>query len=255
MEGLLTDRVAVVTGASSGIGRAIGQRFAEHGADVVVADIRESPREGGTPTHEVIEAETTAQATFVECDVSSVDDIESALDAAAAFGGVDVLVNNAGIFRAEEFLDVTPSAYEQLLAVNVRGAFFGSQRAAARMIGNGGGSIINVSSIAGILGNGGYVSYSTSKGALRLLTYSLAHRLGPESIRVNAIHPGGIETAMLADANLGPEGTDAFVEQIPQRRLGEPDDIAGAALFLASDLASYVNGESLVVDGGYTYTG
>ncbi|UPV76942.1 SDR family oxidoreductase (plasmid) [Halorussus limi] len=255
MGDLLTDRVAVVTGGSSGIGRSIARAFAEHGADVVVADVRETPREGGAPTHELLEDETDANAAFVECDVTDVEDIESAMSAADEFGGIDVMVNNAGIFRLEEFLDVTPGEYDRLMDVNVKGMFFGAQRAAARMLEHDGGSIINVSSIAGIVGNGRYVTYCTSKGAVRLLTYALAHSLGPEGIRVNAIHPGGVETAMSEDANLGPEATEAFVEMIPQRRMGQPEDIAGAALFLASDLASYVTGESLVVDGGYTYTG
>lgn len=255
MADLLPEKTAVVTGASSGIGRAIARTFSENGADVVVADVREEPREGGTPTHELIEDETDASATYIECDVASADDLGTAFDAADEFGGVDVLVNNAGVFRPEEFLEVTPDEYEQLMDVNAKGAFFGSQLAARRMIENGGGCIVNVSSIAGLLGNGSYVSYCVSKGALRMLTYALAHRLGPEGIRVNVIHPGGVETAMMEDAHMGPEALERFTHAIPSRRIGEPDDIAGAALFLASDLSSYVNGESLVVDGGYTNTG
>jgi NAD(P)-dependent dehydrogenase (short-subunit alcohol dehydrogenase family) len=255
MTNLLSEKTAVVTGASSGIGRSIARTFAENGADVVVGDVRDEPREGGTATHELIERETDVSATYVECDVSKGDDLEAMIDEADQFGGVDVLVNNAGIFRPEEYLGVTPDDYEELMDVNVKGPFFGSQLAAERMIENDGGCIINVSSIAGLVGNGGYVTYCVSKGALRLLTYALAHRLGPEGIRVNVIHPGGVETAMMEDAHMGPEALNQFVQAIPSRRIGEPDDIAGAALFLASDLASYVNGESLVVDGGYTYTG
>ncbi|ADB63046.1 short-chain dehydrogenase/reductase SDR (plasmid) [Haloterrigena turkmenica DSM 5511] len=255
MPDLLAEQTAIVTGASSGIGRSIARTFAEHGADVVVADVREEPREGGTPTHELITDETEATATYVDCDVSSVDDLEATLDEAEQFGGVDVLVNNAGIFHAEEFLEVAADQYEQLMSVNVRGAFFGTQLAAQRMIENGGGRVINVSSIAGLVGNGSYVAYCVSKGAVRLLTYATAHRLGPDGIRVNAIHPGGIETAMMEDAHMGPEALKQFTQAIPSRRIGDPEDIAGAALFLASDLSSYVNGESLVVDGGYTHTG
>ncbi|AEH39341.1 3-oxoacyl-(acyl-carrier-protein) reductase (plasmid) [Halopiger xanaduensis SH-6] len=229
--------------------------FAEHGADVVVADVREKPREGGTHTHELISDETEATATYVACDVSSVDDLEATLDDAERFGGVDELVNNAGIFRAEEFLEVTGDQYEQLMGVNVKGTFFGTQLAAQRMIESGSGRTINVSSIAGFVGNGSYVAYCVSKGAIRLLTYAAAHRLGPDGIRVNAIHPGGIETAMMEDAHMGPEALEQFTRAIPSRRIGNPEDIAGAALFLASDLSSYVNGESLVVDGGYTHSG
>lgn len=255
MADLLSEKTAVVTGASSGIGRAIAHAFAENGADVVIADVREDPREGGRPTYELIEEETDQSVTYVECDVTSVEDLEAMIDAANPFGGVDVLVNNAGVFRPEEFLEVAPDEYEQIMNVNVKGAFFSSQLAAEHMIENDGGCIINVSSIAGILGNGSYVTYCVSKGALRTLTYALAHRLGPEGVRVNAIHPGGVETAMMEDAHMGPDALEQFTRAIPSRRIGEPDDIAGAALFLASELSSYVNGESLVVDGGYTYTG
>jgi len=169
-----------VTGASSGIGRSIARTFAENSADVVVGDVRDEPREGGTATHELIERETDVSATYVECDVSKGDDLEAMIDEADQFGGVDVLVNNAGIFRPEEYLGVTPDDYEELMDVNVKGPFFGSQLAAERMIENDGGCIINVSSIAGLVGNGGYVTYCVSKGALRLLAYALAHRLGPE---------------------------------------------------------------------------
>lgn len=254
MEPLLPEKTAVVTGASSGIGRAIALAFADEGANVVVADVREDPREGGQPTHEHITDETDAQATYVECDVTDVEAIETAMDAADDLGGVDVLVNNAGIFRPESFLDVTPEEYDHLMDVNVKGAFFMSQRAARRMVESGGGSIVNVSSIAGIQGDGGYVTYCTSKGAVRLLTYALADALGPEGIRVNAIHPGAIETAMFDDAGMTDEALEGFAAANPSRRVGQPKDIANAALFLASDMGSYVNGESLVVDGGDTAT-
>jgi NAD(P)-dependent dehydrogenase (short-subunit alcohol dehydrogenase family) len=157
MTNLLSEKTAVVTGASSGIGRSIAQTFAEHGADVVVADVREEPREGGTPTHELIERDTDASAAYVSCDVSSLEDLKAMIDESDRFGGVDVLVNNAGIFRPEEYLEVTLDDYEQLMDVNVKGPFFGSQLAAERMIETDGGCIINVSSIAGLVGNGGYV--------------------------------------------------------------------------------------------------
>lgn len=257
MDELLGDQVAVVTGGSSGIGRAICRRFAEHGADVVVADIQAGPREGGTPTHELIEAETDRAAVFVECDVSETADLAAAMDAADEFGGVSVMVNNAGIFRGADFLDVSEADYDRLMDVNVKGTFFGAQAAARRMVENGGGSIVNLSSVAGITGSGEYATYCTSKGAVRLLTYALADALGPRGVRVNVIHPGLIETAMTTDdvPLVGTEAGEAFVEQVPSRRAGDTGDIADAALYLASDLADYVNGESLVVDGGLTNTG
>lgn len=256
-EGLLSGKTAVITGAMSGNGRAIARVFAEHGADVVVADVREQPREATVPTHELIEAETDARATYVECDVTHKDDLEAAMDAADEFGGVDVMVNNAGIFRDEEFLSVSEAEFDQLMDINVKGVFFGTQVAADRMQDDGGGSVINLSSVAGLTGTGEYVSYCTSKGAIRLLTYSTADAVGPDGIRVNAIHPGVIETAMTTEdvPIVGTEEGDAYLETIPSRRFGEPEDVADAALFLASDLSSYVNGESLVVDGGMTNSG
>lgn len=250
---LLEGKVSVITGGSSGIGRGIALAFADHGADVIVADVREEPKGDGTPTHEKIESETDRRAAFVECDVSNVDDLEAAMDVADELGGVDVMVNNAGIWRPEEFLEVTEAEYRQIMDVNAKGTYFGSQAAAKRMVDDGGGSIINLSSINGIFGNGGHPTYTVSKGGIRLLTYSLAHGLGDAGIRVNAIHPGAIKT------EIGPAGQETSEEQIeqlrrmiPLGRQGQPEDVAGVAVFLASDLAGYVTGASVVVDGGWT---
>ena len=251
---LLEDTVSVVTGGSSGIGRGIALEFASRGADVVVADIQAEPKEGGAPTHEKIEDETDRRAAFLECDVSQVGDLEAAMDVASELGGVDAMVNNAGIWRPEEFLEMSESAYDQLMDINLKGVYFGSQVAARRMVEAGdGGCIINLSSINGIYGNGGHPTYAASKAGVRVLTYSLAHGLGEEDIRVNAIHPGAIDTA------IGPEEFEQSDEQqaqleamIPLGRQGQPEDVARAAVFLASDLAAYVSGASLLVDGGWT---
>jgi len=254
---MLNGQTAVVTGGSSGNGRAICKAFAREGADVVVADIQSEPREGGTPTHEWVPAETDADATYVECDVTNMDDLEAAMDAAEEFGGVTSMVNNAGIFRGEEFTEVTEDEFDQLMDVNVKGVFFGAQAAAKRMLDHGnGGTIVNISSVAGLQGSADFVTYCTSKGAVRLLTYSLAAKLGPDGIRANAIHPGLIETTMTTDdvAIFGTEAEEGYVQTIPSRRAGQPEDVADAALYLASDLSGYVNGESLVVDGGMANT-
>jgi len=256
MSTLLKDNVAVITGGSSGNGRAIARRFASEGADIVIADIQESPREGGDPTHELIEAETEARATFVECDVTNVDDLEAAVEAAEEFGGVTVMVNNAGIFHSEEFLEVDEDAFDRMMDINVKGVYFGAQAAAKRMVEAGGGRIINISSVAGLEGSGEFITYCGTKGAVRLLTYAMAARLGPDGVRVNAIHPGLIETTMTTEDYpiMGTNAEEDFLQSIPSRRAGQPEDVADTALYLASDLSDYVNGESLIVDGGMTNT-
>src|SRR6056297_2654912 len=164
----LTDSTALVTGASSGIGRAIALRFAEEGADVVVADIREDPREGGEPTHERIDAETDRRGEFVETDVSQIGDIETAVEAATdAFGGLDVMVNNAGVFRADQPVEtVEAEDYDWLMDINLRGVYFGSKLAADAMRDDGGGSILNLSSVAGLVGYPNASTYCASKGGI-----------------------------------------------------------------------------------------
>lgn len=257
MAGLLGGKTAVVTGGSSGIGRAICLRFAEEGANVVVADVRDSPREGGEPTHELAAAEGVS-ATFVECDVTDAAQVGAAVDAADEFGGIDVMVNNAGIYRVGSFVDVSEDEYDTLMDVNAKGVFLGSQAAARKMVEQGrGGSIINMSSVAGITGSPNNTAYCTSKGGVRLLTYAIAADLGPEGIRANAIHPGLIETTMTKEdiEIFGTEMEAGYVQTIPLRRPGQPVDIANTALYLASDLSSYVTGESIIVDGGMTYAG
>ena len=257
---LLDGKTAVVTGAASGFGRSISRTFARNGADVIVADIRTEPREGGQPTHELIRAETDQQAYYVECDVTSTDDLAVAVEAAEELGGIDIMVNNAGLFRTEDFLAVTEAEYDQMMDVNVKGVFFGAQAAAREMVDNGGGTIINMSSAAGYSGAGGFPTYCTSKGAVRLLTYALADRFGSNGIRVNSINPGFAKTQMMAESGLGKGIRGRIQDQVlrrmtPQRRYAETQEIANVALFLASDLSSFVNGESILVDGGLTNTG
>ncbi|WP_435181377.1 SDR family oxidoreductase [Halorussus sp. AFM4] len=256
-EDMLADEVAIVTGGASGNGREIALTFAEEGADVVIADLDETPREGGTPTHERIREETDSDAEYVECDVSSISDLAEMVDAAEKFGGVTILVNNAGITESRSFLETTEEQYDTMLDVNLKGAFFGAQAAAKSMVeSDRDGSIINISSTSGIYGRPDGVAYCASKGGVKLMTYALAASLAPD-IRVNAIHPDVTETEMTKtdlDIIESPSGKEYVEQDILLQRTGKPEDVADAALYLASDMASFVTGHSLVVDGGVTAT-
>jgi len=255
----LSEDVAVVTGGASGIGREISLALAEHGADVVVADVQSEPKDGGTPTHEHITDEIGETSEYVECDVSDPSDLEVAVDAAEALGGVTVMVNNAGISRSDDFLDISEAQFDRMMEINAKGVFFGSQTAAQRMVdADRAGSIVNIASISGVTGRATGAHYCATKGAVRLMTYAMAAALGPHGIRANAVCPGLIDTP-LTRQDLGAVGEDAAAAQAyeattPLRRVGQPQDIADAVLYLASPLSGYVNGESIIVDGGATNT-
>jgi len=245
--GLLPGTVAVITGAASGIGRATAQAFAAHGAEaVVVADVRNEPREGGRATVDVVQ-DAGATAQFVQTDVTQPADLTRTVAVAESLGGLTAMVNCAGIFRREDFFDVTEESYDQMLAVNVRGTFFGCQ-AAAKAMQQRGGSIVNLASVASYRGSLGHATYHASKGAVQALTYALARDLAQFGIRVNAVHPGAVDTSMLrVDDPVLPEidASTAF----PLGRPASATDVANAIVYLASDLADYVSGASLTVDG------
>jgi NAD(P)-dependent dehydrogenase (short-subunit alcohol dehydrogenase family) len=245
---LLAGQVAVVTGGASGLGRATALRLASAGVSgIVVADLREEPREGGESTTTTL-GDLGVPSTFVQCDVTSPGSIAAAVAAADAFGGVTIMVPAAGILRMEDVLEVSEADFDSMMAVNVKGTFFSCQAAARSMVAGGReGSIVTISSVGGVLGSASMPTYNISKGAVRMLTYSLAASLGPRGIRVNAVHPGVIETAMTQqDTHLADEPATS----VPLGRLGVPNDVADAIVYLASPLAAYTTGTSLFVDGG-----
>jgi NAD(P)-dependent dehydrogenase (short-subunit alcohol dehydrogenase family) len=195
---------------------------------------------------------------FVDCDVTRWDDIQAAVDRAdEAFGGLDIMVNNAGVLESGPITELTEAEFDRVMDVNVKGTFLGSKAAATAMLDGDGGSIINLSSMAGLVGGSENSIYCASKGAVRLLTYSLAAELGPKNIRVNAIHPGPIDTEMISEdiPIVGSDREESYRESIPLQRFGTPEDVGNAAVYLASDLSGYVTGSSLVVDGGISNTG
>ena len=250
---MLDDKIAIVTGGSSGNGRAIARIFAEHGARVIVADLTEEAREGGEPTASMINSTHPDRARFVRCDVSNIKDLEDLVQEAEDWGGLDIMVNNAGILMKQPFLEATEEVFQKMIDVNVKSVFFGSQMAARAMAKRQSGVIINMCSIAGMRGTGGFSHYNQSKGAVRLLTYAIADELGPMGIRVNNVNPGIMRTQMNVedDPVIGTETGEGYLDMIPARRWGEPDEVANACLYLASDLSKYVMGTSLIVDGGY----
>jgi NAD(P)-dependent dehydrogenase (short-subunit alcohol dehydrogenase family) len=252
----VTGQVAVVTGAASGLGRSIALALARAGvAGVVVADVTASPREGGTPTVAEIEA-AGVPARFVRCDVSDPSDCERAVQVAGELGRLGVFVNNAGIVGSNALLvELEPGEIDRVLAVNVRGVLLGCRSAARQMISDGeGGSIVNLSSVVAHAGSDRTSLYAASKGAVAALTYALSAELGPHRIRVNAVHPGLIETSMtMEDQHLSVgSAAERLRMRIPLRRTGMPDDVASAVAFLAGPDAAYITGTSTVVDGGWS---
>jgi glucose 1-dehydrogenase len=255
-DGRLAGRVAIVTGSSSGLGRAIAIRLAGEGAHVVVSDVRADPKEGGDATEMVIAA-AGGTAIRVAADVSRGHDVDALVTAAVArFGRLDVMVNNAGIAgpASKSLLETTDSDWDAIMAVNLRGVFLCCRRAIGEMIaqepiGEVRGRVINVSSQHGMIGPPGHVAYATSKGGVVNLTHQLAVDYGRHGILVNAVAPGKIVTGPASLAN--PENVAYSHARTPFSRLGRPEDVAGAAAFLASDDALYVSGTNLLVDGGW----
>jgi len=244
----LSGRVAVITGAAQGIGAACARRLAGDGAAVALWDVDDARL--ATLTAELQSAGGRASAHH--CDVSCKADVDSALAATlAAHGRVDALVNNAGIFKAADFLDVTEADWDAVLNVNLKGSFLVGQAVARVMSASGGGAVVNMSSVNGSMAIPSIASYNASKGGIDQLTRVMALALADRGIRVNAVAPGTIATELARAAVLGSdEARERILSRTPLRRLGEPSEIADVVAFLLSDAASYMTGEIVYVDGG-----
>ena len=251
----LSDRVAIVTGAASGIGRAIARRFAAEGAIVVLADRQVRPREGGTPTLELIE-QAGGRAEFVATDVASWADHDRLVShVVARYGRLDVMVNNAAISKGKRLTETTEAEWDETLAVNLKGVFLGCKRAAQQMLaqaprGEVRGRIVNISSQHGMVAAPNDIAYGVSKAGVVYITRQIAADYAAEGIVCNAVAPAKIITGKGGRAQ-HPDMLAYAESRTPWPRLGRPDDVAAAALFLASDEATYITGENLMVDGGW----
>jgi NAD(P)-dependent dehydrogenase (short-subunit alcohol dehydrogenase family) len=247
----LDGKVAVITGAGSGMGRVAAQMFAAEGAKVVVAEFAADA--GQETVRQVTEA--GGEASFVKTDVSREEDARAMVDHAVdRFGRIDVLYNNAGIMPEADHsvTDTDVAVWDQVMAVNLRGVFLGCKYAIPRMVEQGSGSVINISSFVAILGcSVPQDAYTASKGAVLSLTRSLAVQFGPKGVRSNAICPGPIETPLLMDWLLKDESAKQLrLARNPTGRFGKPEEIVNAAIYLASDESRWTNGASFVIDGG-----
>ena len=239
----LQGRVAIVSGGSQGIGEACVRRFAQEGAQVVIADVADA-------RGQALAAELGAH--FVHCDVGDKAQVDALVaEVLRAHGRIDVLVNNAGIFKAADFLDVTEADFDAVLRVNLKGAFLVGQAVARAMAQAGRGSIVNMSSVNGVMAIPTIASYNVSKGGINQLTRAMALALADKGVRVNAVGPGTIATELAAAAVLtSDEAKNKIMMRTPLKRLGEPSEVADVVAFLASDASSYVTGEIIMIDGG-----
>ena len=239
----LQGRVCIVTGAAQGIGEACARRFAREGAKVVIADIED--QRGQALAQEL-------DALFVHCDVGDKAQVDTLVaKTMLSHGRIDVLVNNAGIFKAADFLDITEADFDAVLRINLKGSFLVGQAVAREMAKAGRGAIVNMSSVNAVLTIPNIASYNVSKGGINQLTRVMALALADKGIRVNAVAPGTIATELAAKAVLtSEEAKKKILSRTPMKRLGEPSEVADLVAYLASDASSYVTGEIVVVDGG-----
>jgi NAD(P)-dependent dehydrogenase (short-subunit alcohol dehydrogenase family) len=258
--GPLSGRVALVTGAASGVGRATARGLARAGAAVACADVRDRPREGGfdadagRSTDDAIRSIDGGQAIHVSADVTDLESMREALaTAAATFGRLDIVVNNAGTAAWAPIHEETEEDYDRVMAVNARGAWTGCKAACERFVDQGrGGRIVNIASVGAVIGLPFEPAYCASKGAVVALTRQIALDYAPHRIACNAICPGPRETAMTSVAVNDPEARAVMEAATPWPRLGRPEDVANAVVFLASDAAEWITGAVIPVDGGYS---
>ncbi|MCK4632095.1 MAG: 3-oxoacyl-[acyl-carrier-protein] reductase [candidate division Zixibacteria bacterium] len=236
------DKVVLVTGSARGIGRAIAEKFVELGAKVVISDLNQE-------AVEIVAAEIGDSSIGVAANVVKPDDIENLLaKTVEKFGRIDVLVNNAGITRDTLMMRMSEDDWDRVLDTNLKGAFLVTKAAARLMMKQRSGRIVNISSVVGLIGNAGQVNYSSSKAGLIGLTKSAAKELASRGVTVNAVAPGFIETDMTKA--LSDTARENLLSVVPAKRTGQPDDVATAVVFLASDEAAYITGEVIRVDGG-----
>ena len=248
LNGRLEGKVAIVTGASNGMGAAESKLLASEGAQVIVCDIQ------GDSGEEVVSEILSegGKAEYAHCDVTSEMEWKSVIeDTVSKYGGLHVLVNNAGISSTSVEDNLATDAWENIMNINATGVFLGTKTAAEVMKGQGGGSIVNISSIMGFVGGEyGHPAYHASKGAVRIFSKAMAVKYGPYGVRGNTVHPGFMPP--MTTSNHPSSGSrDQYVAQTPLRRTGEAIEVAYGVLFLASDEASFVTGTELVIDGGY----